>query len=69
MPAGTLRGILSPVLPGNDDACDDQGDEQHHEQIFPGSERIVVVGVPDQEVQEIGDWIRHKVHLSSLRHP
>src|SRR5262249_2990609 len=54
-----LSGILPPVLHRDDDARDDQTQEKRDKKIFPRPEHVVIGGVPDQEIPEVGKWIRH----------
>src|SRR5260370_18070299 len=64
LPAVTLRGVLPPVLNGEQDAEDEQDEKQRDEQIFPSTERLVVAAGPGEKIPEIGE----RIHWRSPAH-
>jgi hypothetical protein len=59
MGARALRWVFLPVLDRNRDACGDENQEQRDQKIFPRAESVVVFGIPDHEIPEIGKRVRH----------
>src|SRR5262249_8835601 len=60
--SGALGRILLPVSHGDEDAGDDEGQEQRHEQVLPRSKEVVIIGIAYQEIPEIRQRIRHEAY-------
>src|SRR5262249_29131801 len=57
-----LRWVLPPIPDRDHDACDDEGQKQRDEKIFPRAEGVLIVSVPDHEIPKIRERIRHIRH-------
>src|SRR5262249_15127663 len=53
-----------PVPDRDHDACDNEGQKQRDEKIFPRAEGVLIVSVSDHEIPKIRERIRHIRHGS-----